>query len=200
MLIQLQWPNGNDYYVRHRPTHLIHRQLTIKLKKLEQSAVKQQAFKDLLELKRKNGGSNAYGDFEKVKQKYHLKGFTYITVDNLHYRMNNLFKSGNTNLRREIDKPTVLLDVDTDVCDGISPLTVDVVEDVEKPPREEVVKKPLGRPKGTTNETRTNRDIMTDMAYVQVATKFLDMKRKAAVKCRKVPNRCLEIIIEKGRK
>ena len=42
---------------------------TIKLKKLEQSAVKQQAFKDLLELKRKNGGSNAsesvfYGLFD----------------------------------------------------------------------------------------------------------------------------------------
>ena len=121
---------------------------TIKLKKLEQSAVKQQAFKDLLELKRKNGGSNAYGDFEKVKQKYHLKGFTYVTVDNLHYRMNNLFKSGNTNLRREIDKPTVILDVDTDVCDGISPLTVDVVEDVEKPPREEVIKNHLDDQKG----------------------------------------------------
>ena len=99
---------------------------TIKLKKLEQSAVKQQAFKDLLELKKRNGGTNAYGDYEKIKKKYHLKGFTYVTIDNLHYRMKNLYNSGKTNLRREVDKPTV---VDVDVCDGISPLTCDDIEE-----------------------------------------------------------------------
>jgi hypothetical protein len=82
---------------------------TAKLKKLSQAVVQKQAFNDLLEIRKKNGGSTKYGDYEKVKNKYHLKGFTFVNVDNLHYRMKNFYKSGKKSLAREFAKPSWLI-------------------------------------------------------------------------------------------
>jgi hypothetical protein len=108
--------------------------------------------------------------------------------------MKIFYKSGKKSLAREFAKPTDEVEVEDVVCDGISPLTengdVVAVQVVLK-----VVQR--GRPKGSTNKARDDREKATDQAYIDIATEYQILKGKALRKCKKLPNRCLEDLIER---
>jgi hypothetical protein len=75
-------------------------------------------------MRKRNGGVTKYGDCSHIEKKYHMKGITKVTADNLHYSISSLFKSGKTKLASEIQKLTDNVQLEEHlVGDGISSLT-----------------------------------------------------------------------------
>jgi hypothetical protein len=160
---------------------------TKRLKAIGNKAIQKQAFKELLQLREKNGGNQKYGDYEIIFKKYQLKKIHCVNIPNLRYRMKNFYLKGKRDLFTETDRPSRTVDVAA-VSAELSPLTVDeavVVEDTSTAAEEKKVKR--GRKVGTSVAALNASELALKQAKTSVATLYLEKKRNAASKREKVP-------------
>jgi hypothetical protein len=78
---------------------------TKKIETLQQRIAQNQAFKELLTLRRVNGGRKKK-DIKLVSDDYQSRGFHSVTIRNLRYRLSEMKKNGRVTLASEIEPPS----------------------------------------------------------------------------------------------